>query len=110
MRVRIGFACWMLFAFVLFAALLFAPEWMVIQYTGPLDRMQYSMLVDASRKTLTQVIGGIALFAGLYFTWRTTKATEDGRITDRFSKAVDQLGSTDKDGKRQIEHHGSGDG
>ena len=30
-------------------------------------------------------------------------ATEDGRITDRFSKAVEQLGARNSDGSKQIE-------
>ena len=85
-------------------ALLWLPEWMVNQYHGkPLSRSEYTNAVDEYRKTLAQIIGGCALLIGLYFTWRTTKAAEDGRITDRFSRAVEQLGATNKDGSKQIE-------
>ena len=85
-------------------SLLWLPEWMVNQYHGkPLSRLEYTKVVDEYRKTLAQIIGGCALLVGLYFTWRTTRAAEDGRITDRFSKAVEQLGSTNKDGGKQIE-------
>ena len=38
-----------------------------------------------------------------FFIWRTTRTAEDGRITDRFSTAVEQLGATNKDGSKQIE-------
>jgi hypothetical protein len=91
-------------AIVLLLTLLWAPEWMVNQYKGkPLTRIEYTNAVDEYRKTLAQILGGLALLVGLYFTWRTTKAAEDGRITDRFSKAVEQLGATNKDGDPQIE-------
>jgi hypothetical protein len=75
----------------LWLVLLWVPEWMVNQYGGgTLSRLDYTKSVDDYRKTLAQILGGFALLVGLYFTWRTTKAAEDGRITDRFSKAVDR--------------------
>jgi hypothetical protein len=89
---------------VLLSALLWMPEWMVNQYRGnALSRIEYTNAVDEYRKTLAQIVGGCALLIGLYFTWRTTRAAEDGRITDRFSRAVEQLGATNKDGSKQIE-------
>ena len=55
--------------------------------------------INEYRKTIIQLIGGIVLSIGLYFTWRrirsmekTVYVTEQGQITDRFSKAVEQLG------------------
>lgn len=50
------------------------------------------LLLDA-RKTNAQILGGAALLLGFYFTWRNLKATEEGKITERFTRAVDQLGS-----------------
>ncbi len=88
----------------LLVTLLWLPEWMVNRYNGkPLSRFEYTNAVDEYRKTLAQIMGGCALLVGLYFTWRTTRTAEDGRITDRFSKAVEQLGATNKDGSKQIE-------
>jgi len=88
----------------LWLALLWIPEWMVNQYAGgTLSRLDYTKAVDDYRKTLAQIIGGFALLIGLYFTWRTTKSSEDGRITDRFSKAVEQLGASNNEGKKQLE-------
>lgn len=40
-----------------------------------------------------QVLGGVALLAGLVFTNRTLSLNQQGQITDRFSRATDQLGS-----------------
>ncbi|MBK7598349.1 MAG: hypothetical protein IPJ07_07430 [Acidobacteria bacterium] len=51
---------------------------------------------NEARTTLAQIIGGIGLLAGLYFTWRSLKINEDGKITDRYSKAIELLGSKKK--------------
>jgi Pentapeptide repeats (8 copies) len=63
-----------------------------------------------ARATLAQIIGGFAVLTGLYFAWRniTTTAknlelTKEGQVTDRFNKAIEQLGATDNDGKPKLE-------
>jgi hypothetical protein len=43
--------------------------------------------------TLAQILGGAALLSGLYFTWRTLGVNREGQITERFTRAIDQLGS-----------------
>src|SRR5438093_12794211 len=45
------------------------------------------------RTTLIQMIGGGALLGGLYFTGRTFQLNREGQVTDRFTKAIEQLGS-----------------
>jgi hypothetical protein len=60
--------------------------------------------------TSIQSIGAIVLIAGIYFTWANLRATQqgqkesfesaqEGQITERFIRAVDQLGANDKDGR-----------
>jgi hypothetical protein len=56
--------------------------------------------------TIAQIGGGTALLIGIYFTYQNLKATRegqiidrDGQITERFIRAVDQLGATNKDDK-----------
>ncbi|MGW6737566.1 pentapeptide repeat-containing protein [Streptomyces sp. NPDC055013] len=56
--------------------------------------------VNDVRTTLLQVIGGLIVLFGAYATWRQLRvsqdglrATQEGYVTDRFSRAVDQLGS-----------------
>lgn len=56
--------------------------------------------VSDVRTTLLQAIGGLAVLFGAYATWRQLRvsqdglrATQEGYVTDRFSRAVDQLGS-----------------
>src|SRR5215203_3394049 len=57
---------------------------------------------------------GAAGFIGLLFTWRnlaqtrestrrTLELTEQGQITERFTRAIDQLGATDDEGKPKLE-------
>lgn len=56
--------------------------------------------VNNVRATLLQTVGGAVVLFGAYATWRQLRvsqdglnATREGNITDRFSRAVDQLGS-----------------
>jgi hypothetical protein len=53
--------------------------------------------------TLAQILGGAALLSGLYFTWRTLQVNREGQITERYTRAIDQLGKTNDDGHRVFE-------
>lgn len=51
-------------------------------------------------KTVAPVAGGLLLAVGVYYTWRRTSAIErnvevaqEGQITERYTRAIDQLGS-----------------
>ncbi len=59
-------------------------------------------LEDDTRKTLAQIIGGAVFLFGLLFTYNTYQLSiekqnldRESQITDRFTKAVSQLGSED---------------
>jgi hypothetical protein len=91
------------------------PEWQVRGYYGRLDAGAISKLTpqeliqlqkdlitaeNNARATFAQVLGGLALLFGLYLTYRNVKiahknveVAEEGKLTDRFSKAVELLGS-----------------
>ncbi|MEV7343910.1 hypothetical protein [Streptomyces sp. NPDC093544] len=63
----------------------------------PRDRLS---AVNAVRTTLLQVVGGLVVLFGAFATWRQLRvsqdglrATQEGYVTDRFTRAVDQLGS-----------------
>ncbi len=43
--------------------------------------------------TLSQAIAGTVLLVGVYFTWRNLIATEEKQITERFTRAIEQLGN-----------------
>ena len=49
------------------------------------------------RSSLIQLLGGAVLVAGLYFTARGFRLTREGHITDRFAKAIEQLGHDNAD-------------
>lgn len=56
--------------------------------------------VNDVRTTLLQAVGGMVVLFGAYATWRQLRvsqeglrATQEGQVTDRFTSAVDQLGS-----------------
>ena len=49
------------------------------------------------RVSLFQLLAGIGIFGGLFFTAKTLRVTRDGQVTDRFTKAIGQLGDTSTD-------------
>jgi hypothetical protein len=97
-------------------ALWLVPKWQVarLKLMDPRDLFQQE---NEARKTLAQVIGGILVLAGLYYTNENIKITQNaadqtqraatesreltrqGQLTDRFTKAVEQLGKQDSEGK-----------
>jgi hypothetical protein len=52
---------------------------------------------------MTQTAGGAALLFGLYFTWRRVEISQDQQVTERFTRAIAQLGETDDKGKPKLE-------
>jgi uncharacterized protein YjbI with pentapeptide repeats len=80
----------MLFAVVV-ALLLVFLNW----YVAPTEPTEKKDLVLA----LAQILAGTALLSGLYFTWRTLQVNREGQITERFTRAIDQLGKTDEGNK-----------
>ena len=57
-------------------------------------------LQDKARGTLAQIFGGLVVLGGLYLTWRSVAAAwknvqvnAEGQITERFTRAIEQLGS-----------------
>jgi len=83
------------------------PKWQVAGITEPKDRLAAE---SAFRQTLVQLVGGIALLGGFYFTaqtlrtsqetlrinQKTLETTQQGQITERFTKAIEQLGNTER--------------
>ena len=53
--------------------------------------------------TLAQILAGTALLSSLYFTGRTLQVNREGQITERFTRAIDQLGKTDVEGNKLFE-------
>jgi hypothetical protein len=66
-------------------------EWLQIASAlGVKDRIQIEADV---LKTTAQILGGGALLAGLYFTWKNVQMLQEGQITERFTRSIEHLGS-----------------
>jgi hypothetical protein len=68
-----------------------------------MDAKEWAELEDTNRKTVAQIVGGVALVAGLYFTWMNVLISQDVQITNRFSRAVEFLGARDQRGNIELE-------
>ncbi|AKB25756.1 Pentapeptide repeat family protein [Methanosarcina sp. MTP4] len=77
------------------------PQLQVSNLSGSLDDpTKAAELEDKFRSTLAQLLGGVVLMLGLYLTHRRVTATEktvaitqEGQITERFTRAIEHLGS-----------------
>ncbi len=92
------------------------PQWQVGRVRR-LDTKERFDRVNEARKTLATILGGIVLLAGFFGTWQNIKVAQDaastsqralavsqeGQITDRFGKAIEQLGAVDLSGKKKLE-------
>jgi len=65
------------------------PRWQVRYVFDVKDRID---MESKAREAITKIVGGAFLLGGLYFTAQTLWTTQEGQITDRFTKAIDQLG------------------
>jgi Pentapeptide repeats (8 copies) len=83
-----------LFAIVV-ALLLVFLDW----YIAPTKASDKKDLVLA----MAQILAGTALLSGLYFTWRTLQVNREGQITERFTRAIEQLGATHGDNSDNLE-------
>ena len=77
------------------------PEWQVKRATSKYGTLrpgdaasQMATIESEMRKTVIQILGGIFAIGALYLTYRRTLVTEQGHITDRYTKAIEQLGAT----------------
>jgi hypothetical protein len=84
------------------------PQWQVAHVTG-LDPKERFDRENEARKTLATILGGIVLLTGGFFTWRNIKlaqeslrVSQEGQITDRFTKAIEQLGAADANGVKKM--------
>jgi uncharacterized protein YjbI with pentapeptide repeats len=80
------------------------PQWQADAWarSGDPSPREVFEIENESRGTLGQILSGVAVLTGLIFAWQQLGQTSDnlrvsqeGQITDRFSRAVDQLGSAD---------------
>jgi hypothetical protein len=65
--------------------------------------LEYRRLVDEYRRTVTQALGGLGTFMLIWIAWKNLNLIRKGQNTDRFTKAIDQLGATSKEGGPSLE-------
>src|SRR5829696_8005191 len=102
---------WTILALLVVAFLWFVPQLQGEYFSRKVPAEERPALVNEYRRTWAQIIGGFGLLLGLYFTWRRVEisqqeleATRDQQVTERFTRAIDQLGATDtKTGDPQLE-------
>jgi hypothetical protein len=75
----------------LLAVIVYLPQ-LAIDPRG-LSRNDWLTHVESLRTTMLQGLGGLALVGTLYFSARTLRLNRRGQLTERFSKAIEQLGS-----------------
>jgi uncharacterized protein YjbI with pentapeptide repeats len=77
------------------------PQWQADAWarSGGANPRELFEIENESRGTLGQILSGVAVLTGLIFAWQQLGQTSDnlrvsteGQITDRFTRAVDQLG------------------
>jgi hypothetical protein len=78
------------------------PQWQVAQVRNLEPKERFDR-VNEARKTLATILGGIALLAGFFGTWQNLQLAQEGQITDRFTKAIEQLGASYPDGKPKLD-------
>jgi len=78
----------------LIALLIFVPwihSWLIV--SDKLSEKDALEVANETRKTIAQIMAGMAAIVAFYFAWLRNYLTAQGQITDRFAKAVEQLGS-----------------
>ena len=78
------------------------PKVQVARSKALTDQIRFDRENEA-RKTLAQILGGIFLLAGLYSSVQTFNLAREGQITDRYTKAIEQLGASDGTGISKLE-------
>jgi hypothetical protein len=94
---------------ILFVGLIIIPEWLypslsAAQLRGvssPQARIELQQaqgqLANNARSSVLQVLAGLAVVGGAITTWRQVRISREGQITERFTRAVDQLGNQNVD-------------
>jgi hypothetical protein len=81
---------------VILACVLVIPQWLVRWELGASARTltvaDKAKAINDVRATLLQGVGGAVILLGAYFTYRQLQTSREGQVTERFTRAIDQLG------------------
>jgi uncharacterized protein YjbI with pentapeptide repeats len=86
---------------VILACVLAIPQWLVRWELGEpartLKAADKAKAINDVRTTLLQGIGGVVILLGAYVTYRQLQTSREGQVTERFTRAIDQLGHGELD-------------
>lgn len=86
---------------VVLAYVLVIPQWFVGWELGAAARTltaaDRAKAINDVRSTLLQGVGGAVILLGAYFTYRQLQTAREGQVTERFTRAIDQLGHAEVD-------------
>ena len=98
-------------AIFIFLVLWLVPWFQLAPWKKTLEAKDYLDQQNNARATLAQIVGGVLVLVSLYFTGEslknsqeTLRVAEEGQITERFTKAIDQLGAVDDPAKKENQH------
>lgn len=84
-------------AVIVFLLMLFLPQLLISARHMSLTPKEQLDAEASLRSSLIQLVGGVVLVTGLYFTARGFQLTREGHITERYAKAIEQLGNPNAD-------------
>ena len=102
MRRFLGIALFAAILAGLVVAVQLIPEWQVkrasVRLAAPSPEAETTpaeaaALQNEMRKTFIQVVGEAFALIALYLTFRRVRVSEQGHITDRYTKAIEQVGA-----------------
>lgn len=64
---------------------------------------EYLDAEDNARKTIAQIFGAALVFIGFFLAWQRNQIQYQGQLTERFTKAIEQLGTRHEQGGPAIE-------
>ena len=79
--------------------------WQIISlYTGILiiDKFYFTDRKELV-ELLAKITGGFVLLIGVFLAWKRIEVSQEGQINERFTRAIEQLGATENNGKPKIE-------
>lgn len=98
-----------LLAFIFGASIIYIPKWQ-LHDKGIEDPKEQIMLENELRGSLAQILGWALVLIGLYFVMRritaaerTAQLSKQAQITERFTRAINQLGASYVSGKKRLE-------
>lgn len=91
------------FFVVALVALWKGPELVLAPWEERLEPKDFVQQMNNIRTTLVQVLAGVFALTGILIAWRRLDVAQQGQITERFTRAIDQLGSTHADGSPNLE-------